>query len=140
MPTPPAWKAVVTCFASSLTLEPPARGKCSRSISALAELRRHRDARSGYPARLTRGSLSVALALIRSTVSFIVVGLLGAVATVPVARATVADDAQILANCPAVCDSKGTNVRALNTLNRCMRWPTTGYMHTNMSVRGRGVQ
>src|SRR5204863_1092766 len=42
------WKAVVTCFASSLTLEPPARGKCSRSISAPAELRRHRDARPGF--------------------------------------------------------------------------------------------
>src|SRR5437660_12585104 len=110
MPTPPAWKAVVTCFASSLTLEPPARGKCSRSISALAELRRHRDARSGYPARLTRGSLSVALALIRSTVSFIVVGLLVAVATVPVDRAPGADVALILVNFPLGGASKGLSV------------------------------
>src|SRR5437588_13132398 len=102
MPTPPAWKAVVTCFASSLTLEPPARGKCSRSISALAELRRHRDARSGYPARLTRGSLSVVAVLIRSTVSFIVFGLLGPIATMPVKRAIVADVAQILRNRSAV--------------------------------------
>src|SRR4029077_286575 len=46
MPTPPAWDPVVTCFASSPTLKPPARRKCSRSISAPAELGQRRDARS----------------------------------------------------------------------------------------------
>src|ERR1700737_4388614 len=48
MPTPPAWDPVAMCFASSLTLKPLARRKSSRSISAPAELARHRDARSGF--------------------------------------------------------------------------------------------
>ena len=77
----------------------------------------------------------MALASIRSTVSLIVGGLLGAVATLPVARATVADDAQILANCPAVGDAKGTNVRALNTLKRRMTVPTPGDIDPNVTLR-----
>src|SRR5256714_9553821 len=52
MPTPPAWKAAVTSFASSPTLRPPARRRCSRSLSAPAELPRHREARSGFLADL----------------------------------------------------------------------------------------
>src|SRR5882762_3615127 len=47
MPTPRAWNPVVTCFASSPTLQPPARRKCFRSISAPEELDQRRDARSG---------------------------------------------------------------------------------------------
>src|ERR1700719_303279 len=48
MPTPPAWDRVVTCFASSLALKPPAQRRRSRSLSVPAELGQHRDARSGF--------------------------------------------------------------------------------------------
>jgi len=76
-----------------------------------------------------------AACLIRSTVSLIVVGMLGAVATLLVSRTVVADDAQVLANCPTVGDATGANVRALNTLKRRMTVPTPADIDPNVTLK-----
>ena len=64
-----------------------------------------------------------------------VMGLLGAVATLPVTRAAVADDAQILARCPAVGDAAAAKVQALNTLKRRMTVPTPGDIDPNVTLK-----
>jgi hypothetical protein len=73
--------------------------------------------------------------LVRSTVSLIVVGMLAAVATLPVSRTALADDAQVLANCPTVGDATGANVRALNTLKRRMTVPTPANIDPNVTLK-----
>jgi len=73
--------------------------------------------------------------LVRSTVSLVVMALLGAVATVPVARAAAADDAQVLASCPTVGDTTAPKLRALNTLKRRMTIPTPGDIDPNVTLK-----
>jgi hypothetical protein len=77
----------------------------------------------------------VAAHLVRYTVSLIVAGTLGALATLPVSRTAVADDAQLLANCPVVGDTTLPKVQALNTLKRRMTVPTPGNIDSNVTLR-----
>ena len=77
----------------------------------------------------------VATSLGRSTVFLIVMTMLAAVATLPVSRTAVADDAQVLANCPTVGDATGARVRALNTLKRRMTAPTPGNVDPNVTLK-----
>src|SRR5438045_9239822 len=63
-----------------------------------------------------------------------VMGLLGAIATLPVTRAAVADDAQTLASCPAVGDAAAAKVQALNTLKRRMTVPMPGDIDPNVTL------
>ena len=48
----------------------------------------------------------------------------GVVITLPFGRMAVADDAQVLANCPVVGDTAHPRIQAVNTLKRRMTLPT----------------